>query len=94
MRFGELVTGSDRRRVTARSVLSICHRFQVCRVDASRSAAQVINVHPVRDGADCQLVGDPMGHAVASAGTKPYYAVAFAGLGGDPQPAGVGPLYL
>ena len=79
-----LIRGQFGVRPTAH-VLLVCHRLQVLRVYATRVAAEVIEGHSHRNGADKFLVHEPMCEVVLT--VDPESAVTSSGLPGNPNPA-------
>jgi len=61
MRHSTLQGIHDQASLAPSGVLTMRHRLQMRRVDAVPHAAEMIWLQPVRDRADQQLVGEPMG---------------------------------
>src|SRR6266540_2412722 len=64
VRLGRSLHGDVDRRTA--DILTRSHRLQMGRVDAFPDATEMVQLHPLRDGADERLVGDSVCHLRAT----------------------------
>lgn len=77
---------------SSQDILALCHWFEMVRVDAVAHPAKVIELHPIGDGSNAELVCPAV--RVGCSPIQPYIPIPIRADDSAPKPAGVRELYI